>query len=48
MLVVNTVLVFRAGFHELRDVVLHGSPLVYYRGQLSSRSPCARSPAACC
>jgi len=33
MLVVNTVLVFRAGFHELRHVVLYGTPLVSYRGQ---------------
>jgi hypothetical protein len=34
MLVVNTVLVFRAGFHELRDVMLYGTPLVGYRGAL--------------
>jgi len=33
MLGVNTVLVFRAGFHELRNVVLYGTPLVSYRGQ---------------
>jgi hypothetical protein len=34
MLVVNTVLVFRAGFHELRVVVLYGTPLFSYRGAL--------------
>jgi hypothetical protein len=34
MLGVNTVLVFRAGFHELRQVMLYGTPLVSYRGAL--------------
>ena len=34
MLVVNTVLVFRAGFLELRGVVLYGTPLADYRGEL--------------
>jgi hypothetical protein len=34
MLIVNIVLVFRAGFRDLREVVLYGTPLAGYRGEL--------------